>query len=108
MGERSEGAFVYMLQCCDGSYYVGSYRGDDLDVRIAEHNSGYRKKAWTYRRRPVELVWAEHFSRYDEAVACERQLKGWSRAKKAALIEGDYAAISRLAKSKSGQRCPSS
>ena len=108
MGERLEGAFVYILLCSDGAYYVGSYKGDDLQVRIAEHNSGYRKEAWTYRRRPVELVWAQHFSRYDEAFACERQLKGWSRAKKAALIKGDYLEISRLAKSKSSQRRPSS
>lgn len=108
MDELLEGAFVYILLCSDGAYYVGSYRGADLNVRIAEHNSGYRKTAWTYRRRPVALVWADHFARYDEAVACERQLKGWSRAKKAALIRGDYTEISRLAKSKSGQRRPSS
>ena len=108
MDKRREGAFVYMLLCSDGAYYVGSYRGDDLAVRVGEHDSGYHKKAWTYRRRPVELVGAEHFVRYDEAVACERQFKGWSRAKKAALIKGDYDAISRLAKSNSNRRCPSS
>ncbi len=103
-----EGAFVYMLRCADGAYYVGSYRGDDLDVRVAEHNRGFRKSAWTYRRRPVELVWAEHFSRYDDAVACERQIKGWSRAKKQALIIGDYSEISRLSRHKSPKRDPSS
>ena len=108
MGEQLEGAFVYMLLCSDGAYYVGSYRGADLSVRIAEHNSGYRKTAWTYRRRPVELVWSEHFTRYDEAVACERQIKGWSRAKKAALIEGDSAKISELARSKQVPHGPSS
>ena len=108
MGEPLEGAFVYMLICSDGAYYVGSYRGADLDVRVAEHNSGYRKTAWTYRRRPVELVWAEHFARYDEAVSCERQIKGWSRAKKAALIERDYATISKPARSKQSKRGPSS
>ncbi|MHA7857983.1 MAG: GIY-YIG nuclease family protein [Henriciella sp.] len=108
MSERFEGAFVYMLLCADGAYYVGSYRGADLNVRVAEHNSGFRKTAWTYRRRPVELVWAEHFARYDEAVACERQIKGWSRAKKAALIERDYVTISKLARSKQNKRGPSS
>ena len=108
MNETLKWAFVYILICSDGAYYVGSYRGDDLKVRVAEHNSGYRKSAWTYRRRPVELAWSEHFARYDEAVACERQLKGWSRAKKAALIRGDYTEISRLAKSKPNQQCPSS
>lgn len=108
MNELLEGAFVYMLECADGAYYVGSYRGEDLNVRVAEHNLGHRKKAWTYRRRPVELVWAEHFHRYDEAVACERQIKGWSRAKKKALIMGDYNEISRLSKSKPANRDPSS
>ena len=103
MNETLKGAFVYIVLCSDGAYYVGSYRGNDLNVRVAEHNSGYYKTAWTFRRRPVELVWSEHFDRYDDAVACERRLKGWSRAKKTALIRGDYAEISRLAKSKSGQ-----
>lgn len=108
MGELLEGAFVYMLKCSDGAYYIGSYRGDDLSARIAEHNQGYRKSAWTYHRRPVELVWSEHFQRYADAVATERQIKGWSRAKKTALIDRDYATISKLAKSKPKSRRPSS
>ena len=108
MGEVLQGAFVYMLRCSDGAYYVGSYRGEDLNVRIAEHNSGFRKTAWTYRRRPVVLVWSEHFARFEDAVASERQIKGWSRAKKTALISGDYAEISKLAKSKPRSRGPSS
>jgi len=108
LSEHPIGAFVYMVRCSDGAFYVGSYRGDDLDVRIAEHNSGYRKKAWTYRRRPVVLVWSEHFARFDEAVACERQIKGWSRAKKIALIHGDYAEIVRLSNMKTKPRRPSS
>ena len=108
MGKLLEGAFVYILRCSDGAYDVGSYRGDDLNVRVAEHNFGHRKKAWTYRRRPVELVWSEHFARFTDAVACERRLKGWSRAKKEALIAGDYAENSRLARSKAAKRNPSS
>ncbi|MEL7541765.1 MAG: GIY-YIG nuclease family protein [Pseudomonadota bacterium] len=108
MADLREGAFVYILRCSDGAYYVGSYRGDDLNVRVAEHNFGHRKKAWTYRRRPVELVWSEHFVRYTDAVSCERQLKGWSRAKKEALIDGDYSKLRRLARSKSSRRTPSS
>lgn len=108
MNKPLDGAFVYMLRCSDGAFYVGSHRGDDLSVRIAEHNSGMRKNAWTYRRRPVELVWSEQFSRYADAVACERQIKGWSRAKKQALIVGDYDEITRLSKLKSAKRDPSS
>ncbi len=81
------GAFVYMLRCADGSYYVGCATGDDLWRRIAEHKAGaYR--GYTYARRPVRLVWSEHFDRITDAIAMERRIKGWSRAKKRALGEG--------------------
>lgn len=100
-------AFVYMLQCADGSYYVGSARSDDLTRRIAEHETGaYR--GYTYKRRPVRLVWSESFDRITDAIAAERKIKGWSRAKKEALIRTDWAEIKRLAKRRSGQRKPSS
>ncbi|WDI30804.1 GIY-YIG nuclease family protein [Hyphococcus flavus] len=88
--------FVYMLQCADGSYYVGSHRGDDVDTRIQQHNEGINTHSYTFRRRPVELVWSDCFYRFDELVACERQIKGWSRAKKEALIRGDRAALKEL------------
>ncbi len=85
-----------MLKCADGSYYVGSARLG-LDRRISEHNNGtYR--GCTSKRLPVTLVWAEHFLNITDAVAVERQIKGWSRAKKEALIRGDYGAIRTLAK----------
>jgi len=102
------GAFVYMLRCADGAYYIGSHRGDDLQVRVEEHNQGYRKKAWTYRRRPVVLVWSEHFPMIADAIACERRLKGWTRAKKEALIAGDYARIVALSNAKRNPPRPSS
>jgi putative endonuclease len=90
------GAYVYMLRCADGSYYVGSARLG-LDQRVIEHNQcvygGY-----TSTRRPVTLVWAEHFLNITDAIAVERKIKGWSRAKKEALIRGDYDAIRELAK----------
>lgn len=89
-------AFAYIVRCSDGSYYVGSARGD-LEKRIAEHNAGtYR--GYTSSRRPVKLVWAEYFERITDAIAAERQIKGWSRAKKEALIRGDFELISVLAK----------
>ena len=78
------GAFVYMLLCRDGSYYVGSATGNDLTKRIAEHQSG-AFAGYTWSRRPVELVWSQHFERITDAIAAERQIKGWSKAKKAAL-----------------------
>ena len=85
--------FVYMLRCADGSYYVGSYRGADLGWRIGEHNAGKFPTAYTFKRRPVELVWCEIFTNAADAVAFERRLKGWSRAKKEALIRDDEAAL---------------
>ena len=88
--------YVYLLRCADRSYYVGSTRGT-LEQRVGEHNAG-TFGGHTATRRPVELVWSQDFDRITDAIAAERQLKGWSRAKKEALIRGDYAAISALAK----------
>ena len=89
-------AYVYVLRCSDGSYYVGSTRSD-LEKRIAEHNTG-AFGGYTARRRPVELVYSQEFDRVTDAVAAERQLKGWSRAKKEALIAGDFGRLRALAK----------
>jgi putative endonuclease len=74
------GAFVYMIRCSDGSYYVGSTRAT-LDERIGQHNAG-TFDGYTARRRPVILVFAQEFDRIMDAIAAERQLKGWRRAKK--------------------------
>jgi tRNA/rRNA methyltransferase len=83
-----------MLRCADGSYYTGYT--DDLDRRVAEHQSG-EIPGYTHTRRPVSLVWAEDFPERDQAFRVERQLKGWSRAKKEALIRGDWEAVRALA-----------
>ena len=82
-------AFVYMLRCRDGSYYVGSTRGESVERRVGEHQDG-TYPGYTSRRRPVTLVWCEHFDRIGDAVLTERRLKGWSRAKKEALIRDDW------------------
>jgi len=74
---------VYILQCSDGSYYVGSTR--DLEKRIEQHATG-AGASYTRSRRPVRLVFAEEYERVDEAFAREKQIQGWSRAKRAALI----------------------
>jgi putative endonuclease len=79
------------------SFYVGSATGDDLSRRIDQHNAGYYP-GYTFTRRPIVLVWSEHFDRITDGIAAERQIKGWSRAKKEALIRSDWAAISRLAR----------
>ena len=86
-------AFAYMLRCADGSFYVGCTT--DLDKRIGQHQGG-EQPGYTATRRPVELVWAEECMSIDEAIAAERRIKGWSRAKKLALIAGDWATIRRL------------
>jgi putative endonuclease len=89
-------AFVYMLRCADGRYYVGSTR-QSLEGRIAEHNAG-TFGGFTKSRRPVELVFHEPFERIDDAIASERRIKGWSRAKKEALMRGDWESLRRLAR----------
>ena len=89
-------AHVYILRCADGSYYVGSTR-DTLERRVGEHNAG-TFGGYTATRRPVELVFSQSFDRITDAVAAERRLKGWSRAKKKALMRGDYDALRMLAR----------
>jgi putative endonuclease len=96
------GAHVYMLRCADGSFYVGSATGEDLTLRIAQHQAG-TFEGYTSPRRPVELVWSEYFDRITDAIATERKIKGWSRAKKEALIRGDWESIQRLAKRRGGK-----
>jgi putative endonuclease len=91
-----------MLRCVDGSFYVGSATGDDLTRRVAEHQSGFYD-GYTSTRRPVSLVWSEHFTRITDAIAVERQIKGWTRAKKEALIKGDWSAIQQLSKRRGGR-----
>jgi putative endonuclease len=96
------GAFAYILLCADGSYYVGSATGDDLTQRVAAHNSGHYG-GYTSTRRPVRLVWSEHFDRITDAIAAERQLKGWSRVKKDALVRGDWNSVQHFAKRRAGR-----
>ena len=85
---------VYILRCVDYSYYVG--HTDDLQRRIAQHDAG-QIPGYTDGRRPVRLVFAQEFSTREEALAAERQLKGWSRAKKEALILENWERVRLLA-----------
>jgi putative endonuclease len=86
---------AYMLRCVDGSYYVGSTR--NLDHRMMQHDTGIGS-AYTSTRMPVQLVWYEEFDRIDEAYAREKQVQGWSRAKREALIAGRIRDLSGLAR----------
>jgi putative endonuclease len=94
-----DGAYVYIVKCRDGSFYVGTTRSA-LEIRIAQHNAG-TFPGYTESRRPVELVFSQWFDRITDAIACERKLKGWSRAKKEAFINGDTTLLRQLAKRRS-------
>jgi putative endonuclease len=89
-------AVVYILRCADGSYYVGVTR-TSLEARIAQHEAG-EFDGYTARRRPVALAFHQQFDRVTDAIAAERQLKGWTRAKKEALIRGDFDGLRSLAR----------
>jgi predicted GIY-YIG superfamily endonuclease len=90
--------WTYMLQCADNSYYVG--HTEDLEYRIAQRHAGTFPTCYTYKRRPVQLVWSQDFGTRVEALEAERRIKGWSRAKKQALIAGDWNKINQLARGK--------
>ena len=87
--------WVYILRCSDKSYYTG--HTDNLEKRIIEHKSGVID-GYTSTRLPVTLVFSEEFPTRDEALACELQIKGWSRKKKEALMARDWTEIKRLAR----------
>lgn len=89
--------YVYIVQCKDGSYYTGIT--NDLDRRLDEHNMGHDQTCYTFNRRPVELKYYEHYTDVNQAIAREKQLKGWSRKKKQALFREDWDELKRLSKS---------
>ncbi len=93
---------VYMLCCADNSYYTG--HTDNLEKRVAEHQTG-EIEGYTSTRLPVTLVFANEFPTREEALASERQIKGWSRKKKEAMMRGDWAEVSRLACRKRPSPC---
>ncbi len=88
--------WVYILECGDGSYYSGTTR-TDLEMRVAQHNAG-TFGGFTSSRRPVALCYSEYFERIEDAISAERQIKGWSRAKKEAFIAGDLERLKLWAK----------
>ena len=89
--------FVYILRCADESFYVGITQ--DLDARLKAHNDG-QGTAYTFKRRPVSLVYSERYESDTQGVARERQLKRWSRSKKQALVSGDLQKLKCLSKSR--------
>jgi putative endonuclease len=92
--------WTYLIECADGSFYAGSTV--DLERRLSQHDLGEGPKyTRPRRRRPVRLVWCQLFERVDDAFAFEKQIQGWSRAKRIALIEGRYDDLPRLASRRS-------
>ena len=94
---------TYILECADGSYYVGSTW--DIETRLEQHASG-RGAVYTSRRLPVQLVFAQEFDRIDEAYAMEKRLQGWSRAKRRAAIDGRWNDLPRLSRKGFTKRAP--
>ncbi|MCH8989057.1 MAG: GIY-YIG nuclease family protein [Chloroflexi bacterium] len=89
---------VYILRCSDASYYTG--HTDKLEARLSAHEQG-TIHGYTQKRRPVRLVFTEELPTRQDAIARERQIKGWSRAKKEALIARDWNRLIMLSQSSS-------
>jgi len=87
--------YMYILKCSDGTFYTGSTK--DLIKRILEHQNGLGAN-YTKKHLPVELVYYEEFDRIDEAFYREKQIQGWSRKKKIALIENNKTILPLLAR----------
>jgi len=88
--------YVYILLCSDGSYYTGV--SNDVERRLVEHQIGEDKKSYTWSRRPVKLVYSESYPEAIYAITREKQIKGWSRKKKQALIDSRFDDLPGLAK----------
>jgi len=86
---------MYILMCSNGAYYTGSTK--DLELRIQQHQSGNGAN-FTKKHLPVELVYFEEFQRIDDAFYREKQVQGWSRKKKEALINGEHSKLPLLSK----------
>jgi putative endonuclease len=88
--------YVYMLLCADRSFYVGIT--NDPEARVAQHQLGNDPTCYTFTRRPVKLVHCSDFRNIDDAIAWEKQLKGWSRAKKVAMASNNWKLVHDLAR----------
>ena len=91
-------SYLYILKCSDNTYYTGVT--SNLYKRVEEHESGKHNNSYTYKRRPVALVFYAEFTDITIGIAKEKQVKKWSKAKKEALIEGRFDDLPNLAKKK--------
>ena len=90
--------FVYLFLCCDGTYYTGVT--NNVERRYNEHENGNDPKSYTFRKRPLQLVYAQTFLDPTSAIEFEKRLKKWSKAKKEALINGEFNQLPQLSKKK--------
>lgn len=90
--------FVYLLRCSDNTYYTGVT--NDVHSRLTEHQSGEDPNSYTYKRRPVQLVFFTEFSDINSAIEKEKQIKKWSKVKKEALINERFELLPELSKKK--------
>ncbi len=90
--------YVYLARCADNSYYTGITNNPER--RLWEHNNDPDARHYTFSRRPVTLIWCTLFKEVNDAIRFEKQLKGWSRAKKEALTQSNWAEIVRLSNKK--------
>lgn len=93
--------FVYIVKCIDGSYYTGMT--NDIDCRIQQHNEGYNPTCYTYKRRPVVLMYWQRFQHVKDAIDWEKQVKGWNRKKKEALFTENWEEVKKLASIRYGK-----
>lgn len=89
-------SYVYILKCSDNKYYTGIT--SNLEKRVFEHSSGKHKESYTYKRRPLSLVFYAEFTAIELAIQTEKQIKKWSKAKKEALINNEFEKLPNLAK----------
>ncbi|MCS3529524.1 GIY-YIG nuclease family protein [Chryseobacterium sp. JUb7] len=90
--------YVYILKCSDNSYYTGVT--NHLNLRFQQHQQGSEPSSYTFQRRPVELVFHTEFNEIEQAIAFEKQVKGWSRKKKEAIINDQWEKLPDLSKRK--------
>ena len=91
-------SYVYILKCNDGTYYTGV--SSNLSQRLSDHQNGKHRNSYTYSRRPVSLMFSAEFTDINLAIDSEKQIKKWSKAKKEALINGEFELLPSLAKKK--------
>lgn len=92
---------VYMLRCSDNTYYTGVT--NDIERRFNEHIFGYDANSYTFKRRPLTIVFTQSFKDIEQAIAFEKRLKKWSKKKKEALINQDFEKLPGLAKKNFGK-----